>query len=338
MNQPTIWGEDLNRSFTHLTPDQILQSVEKLGYRTTGRMIPLNSMENRVYQIEVEDTRTYYVVVKFYRPGRWSVEQILEEHQFTLELLNEEIPVVAPLVFNQQTLFQLEESGIHYALYPRVGGRIPSELSEEQLQVAGRFMARIHAVGKLKEAKYRITLNPATYGLSSLELLQQGQFIPLPFALPYQDLVKEICDKISPLFEKTPMQRIHGDFHLGNLLWGDQGPMILDFDDMVTGPCIQDLWPMIPGRDPETLQQRNILISAYETMNDFDDFSLKLIEPLRALRLIYFSAWIAKRWKDDSFRRVFCNFGTDYYWQDQIHILKEQLFFINQLSQPSSFS
>lgn len=355
ISQPTpsnsfisAWGEAETKYFYELTPERILSAVEAYGLRCTGRCLALNSLENRVYEVEVvaEDAslETYGVetvinqstvssspsehfrIVKFYRPGRWTAAQIREEHQFLLDLVSLEIPVVAPLrSTNGETLLEVPDCQIFYSLFPKIGGRNPQELSDEQLPLIGRLLARLHNCGAVRQAEHRITLSPDSYGRASLKFLLDAKILPPHIETRYADLVNRICDIADPLFEGVATQRIHGDCHLGNLLWGREGPFWVDFDDMVVGPCVQDLWLVVPGRDEQSRWQMSILIEGYEQMREFDHRTLKLIEPLRALRMIHFSGWIAKRAEDPAFSKVFLDFGTERYWSEQITNLQEQL-------------
>jgi Ser/Thr protein kinase RdoA (MazF antagonist) len=318
--------------FYSLTPERILEAVESLGVRTTGRALALNSMENRVYEVEIEvpdpdavqSRHELFRVVKFYRPGRWSKEQVLEEHTFLRDAQEAELPVVAPLVLaNGETVGVVPESEILFAIFPKVGGRIEDELQTPALERIGRLLARLHSVGAQHAAVSRLTLSPNTYGLENLTFLLNGTFIPTGFRSRLEQLVVRICDVSTPWFAATPIQRIHGDLHVGNILWNASGCMLVDFDDMVMGPCVQDLWLLVPGRDPESRANRDDLLAGYEQMRAFDRDSLRLVEPLRALRMVHFSAWIARRWEDPSFKRIFVDFGSERYWQDQISGLME---------------
>lgn len=326
------WGKSPTRFFYELTPDVIFSAVESFGYRCTGRCLPLNSMENRVVEVEidtpepVESESERFRVAKFYRPFRWTREQIMEEHRFLEELYASDIPVVVPETApDGTTLGELTEQEILFCLYPKVGGRNPDELRRDQLERIGRLLARLHIVGSASEAPSRIQLDPETYGLASLDSLLDSESIPESLEDRYIDLVEEICETARPWFQQFPSQRLHGDCHLGNLLWGPAGPFWVDFDDMVMGPTVQDIWLLTPGRDADDLQQREILLSAYESMTRFDRQSLILVEPLRALRFIHFSAWIAKRWEDPAFKRTFPEFAMNHYWNEQIHDLEECL-------------
>lgn len=333
----SAWGTEKTKFFYSLTPEEVMNAVESSGYQCTGRCFALNSMENRVYEIEVEsdDTDTSskgkFCVVKFYRPGRWTHEQILEEHEFLLDLKEYEIPVVAPLQFSDgSTLKKCPTSGMWYAVFPRVGGRAPEELTDEQVQRIGRLLGRIHNVGATKKAEHRISLTPVSYGLDNLDFLLKENVIPLDLKSMFEDSVREICRLSSPWFEQTPIQRIHGDCHLGNLLWNQEGPFFLDFDDMLMGPCVQDLWLVVPGRDPEAKQQFQILVEAYRQMRTLESQSLRLVEPLRALRFVHFITWMTKRWEDPAFPRAFPYYGTYEYWGRETQNLKEQLSLIQQ--------
>lgn len=333
------WGDAQTRFFFDLTPDRVLEAVEASGLRCTGRCTALNSFENRVYEVELEedgdpDDRSASAafarrrVVKFYRPGRWSREQILEEHAFLLDLQKAEIPVVAPLPFQDgKTLHGTKESGIFYALFPKVGGRAPDELTDDQLRWIGRLLGRIHGVGASAPALHRIEINSLNYGRKNLESLLSGNWIPIEFSSRYEKVAGEIFDRTDRIFSdlSPAIHRIHGDCHLGNLLWNQTGPFFLDFDDMVRGPAVQDVWLLVPGRDESSVQQRLTLLEGYEEMRAFDYATLKLIEPLRALRFVHYSAWIARRWSDPAFPLAFPQFGSHRYWQDELNDLEEQL-------------
>lgn len=315
--------------FFELTPDRVLSSVEASGLMTTGRCFTLNSFENRVYDVEIEEeTETLLrerVVAKFYRPGRWSEAQILEEHQFIQDLVEAEISAIAPLKFpDGRTLHSMKDCGIRYAIFPRVGGRAPDELTPDQIQWIGRLLGRIHAVGASKKAPHRVQLTPDTYGWDNLNFLLQGKWIPLEFESRYRTLVESILTIITPWFKDLPVHRLHGDCHLGNLLW-NKTPFFLDFDDMVNGPDVQDIWLILSGRDELGKSLLQCLLEGYEEIRTFDRSQLRLIEPLRALRYIHYTAWIARRWKDPAFPLAFPQFGTHSYWNEMIQDLNEQL-------------
>lgn len=320
--------------FFQLTPEKVLDAVEASGLLCTGRCMALNSFENRVYDVELdlEDTGEakgpYFWrsrIVKFYRPGRWTEAQILEEHRFLSELIDAEIPVIAPIAFPNGKTLQKTQSEIYYCLFPKAAGRAPDELTDEQILRVGRLLGRIHSVGAASKADIRIHLNPSTYGLANLNFLLEGDWIPRETATIYQAAVEKLCSIATPWFENTPIQRIHGDCHFGNLLWNTSGPFFLDFDDMVMGPPVQDIWLLTPGRDAEAIRQRELLIAGYEQMKDFDHGSLKMIEALRGLRFIHYAAWIAKRWEDPAFPAAFPQFGSPQYWREELRNLQEQV-------------
>jgi Ser/Thr protein kinase RdoA (MazF antagonist) len=328
----SLFGAE-TKFFYELTPEKILEAVETTGLRCTGRCLTLNSMENRVYEVEIElenptevkSPSEHFRVVKFYRPGRWTKEQILDEHQFLLDLKAQDIPVVAPLVFpHGSTLNLLPDMQIYFAAFPKMGGRITDELDDEQLLRMGRLLARLHNIGATKKAEHRLSMTPQTYGRDNLKFLLDINVIPSTIKDKFTDCINRICDLSESVFKGQNLQRIHGDCHLGNILWGSSGPFLVDFDDMVMGPTIQDLWLIIPGRDDYAKQKLTSLIEGYEMMRGFDWSSLKLIEPLRALRMIHFTSWIAKRWEDPAFKRNFSNFGEERYWQTLLYDLLEQ--------------
>jgi Ser/Thr protein kinase RdoA (MazF antagonist) len=328
------WGDSNTHFFFAITPERVLEAVESAGLETTGRCIQLNSFENRVYDVELETDEgprgspANRRIVKFYRPGRWSREQILEEHQFLADLRAAEIPAIAPIPFPDGETLKLTPQGeIWYALFPKVGGRAPDELTGEQLQRIGMLLARIHNVGAQRPAPHRVALSAETYGLENLDYLLSKNWIPLEFRARYEKVVRDICARTAELFQVLPPQaihRVHGDCHLGNLLWNQEGPFFLDFDDMVRAPAAQDIWLLTPGRDSDAQRQREELLEGYEQMRAFDRTTLKLIEPLRALRFVHYTAWIARRWEDPAFPAAFPEFGSHSYWADETKDLLDQ--------------
>jgi len=307
--------------FHALGPEWVLRAVEAGGFAPTGHVTPLMCLENRVYDLRLESDD--HVVVKFYRPGRWSREAILEEHAFLAELREAEIPVCAPLRFaDGATLHQVE--GIHYAVWPRTGGRAPDEFSDEQVEVVGRLLARIHNVGAAGEAPHRPRLDGSRAVLEPLASLEE-RFLPPECARRYRAAVEQVAALYDAWSAGVPLQRIHGDCHAGNLLRGDEGWFFLDFDDFVVGPAVHDVWMLLPGRDAEGLRQRALLIDAYRQFRDFDPGWLRLVEPLRAFRFVSYAAWIARRWQDPAFPDAFPHFGSADYWQNETRDLEEQL-------------
>ncbi|MFN2375541.1 MAG: serine/threonine protein kinase [Candidatus Binatia bacterium] len=318
------------RFFHGLTPERILEAVESEGLLCTGRCLALNSLENRVYDVEIEldeapaTPSDRFRVVKFYRPGRWSREQILEEHSFLLELVEREIPVVAPVVLEGgRTLGEIEDLGIYFTVFPRARGRLRDEISEEEAGQLGRLLARVHAAGQGRAAESRLCLDVDTYGRDNLDFLLESGVVPAAYRDRYRSLVETVCDRSEPWFEDTDYQAIHGDCHLGNVLWGNDGAMLVDFDDMLVGPCVQDLWLLAAGRDDWARARRKAILDGYEELRDFDRLSLRLVEPLRVLRLVHFAAWIARRWEDAAFPRTFPDFGSDRFWVGQLEAIQE---------------
>jgi Ser/Thr protein kinase RdoA (MazF antagonist) len=298
-------------SFFALTPDRVLDAVEVGGLRSTGRCLPLRAFENRVYEVELEDERR--LVVKFYRPGRWSRETILDEHAFLRELAEAELPAVAPMDLGTGTTLPAID-GIHYAAFPRVRGRTLQEGDDELLRQIGRLIGRMHAVGAARDAPHRPRLTVDFYAREPLEVILGGKFITEPLAGRYRDLVLRIADAVEPALARARTQRIHGDLHWGNVLWATDGPILVDFDDSLVGPPVQDLWLLARGDTAEAAKAREQLIQGYEVFREFDRAALALCEPLRALRIIHMSGWIAKRWEDPSFPAAFPAFRTDNYW------------------------
>ena len=315
-------------SFYQLTPELVLKAVERLGLMCSGYQLALNSYENRVYQVGLEDNTS--VVAKFYRPRRWSDKAILEEHQFTFELEALDIPVVAPLQLDGDSLHHFD--GFRIALYPLRAGRAPDLENKTQLEQLGRFMGRIHALGAAKPFQYRVNLNVQTFGDTAYDYLLDHDFIPQALQAAYQPLVEDLLNHIEDVFAQVSAQsiRLQGDAHAGNILWkqgkqGDVGsPYILDFDDACMGPAIQDLWMFISGGRDEMESSLDTLLSAYTQFHDFDTAELRLIEPLRTLRMLHHTAWLAKRWDDPVFKHAFPWFNTAHYWQEHVLALKEQ--------------
>jgi Ser/Thr protein kinase RdoA (MazF antagonist) len=312
-----VSGEPVS-SFLALTPDRVLDAVEIGGLRCTGRCLPLRAFENRVYEVELEDERR--LVVKFYRPGRWSRETILDEHQFLLDLAEAEVPAVAPMDLGTgATLSEIE--GIYYAAFPRIRGRSLDELDAEHRRHIGRTLGRLHAVGAARPAPHRPRLDARHYIHEPLEILMRGDFIPGTLAPRYRDVALRIADAVAKPLATARVQRIHGDLHWGNILWTRDGPILVDFDDCVMGPPVQDLWLLARGQDEEARKAREDLLEGYEVFREFDRSALSLIEPLRAMRIIYMSGWIAKRWEDPSFPHAYPNFKDVRYWMQEYEAL-----------------
>lgn len=307
--------------FLGLTYDWVLRAVEAAGFEPTGHIMALHCLENRVYDLKLEDDR--HVVAKFYRPGRWSVDTIRDEHRFLLDLKEAEFPVCAPLAFDDGSTLHTVE-GIHYAVWPRTGGRSPEELDDDQLEVLGRLLARLHNVGAGGEAPHRPSLDVERYIDEPLEVLESGPFLPPNWEDRFRDAAERIADVYEELARDVPVHRIHGDCHHGNLLNGREGWFFLDFDDMVVGPAAQDVWLLVPDRDLEGERQRDVFLEGYRQFREFEPRWLRLVEPLRGLRYVYYAAWVARRWNDPAFPRSFPHFNTEAYWERETIDLEEQ--------------
>ncbi len=313
----------LQENYDQLTPDTVMDAVESLGFYTDARILALNSYENRVYQVGIEEASP--IIAKFYRPLRWSDEQIVEEHQFTQALEDLEIPVVPPLAFQGQTLHQ--HQGYRFALYPRKGGQAPSLDNPEHLEILGRFLGRVHNLGKTTPFIHRPSIDIASYGSASREFLLTHDFIPKELHEAYDTLSRDLLERLETLFSQTPYQsiRLHGDCHNGNILWRDDSAHFVDFDDARNGPAIQDLWMMLSGDYQQRCLQLADILEGYSEFCDFDPVEINLVEGLRTLRLMHYSAWIARRWSDPAFPHNFPWFNTERYWAEHILELREQL-------------
>lgn len=309
--------------YERLIPDCILDAVESAGFRCDGRLLALNSYENRVYQIWLEDDTK--LIVKFYRPERWTDAAIGEEHQFSLELAQRELPVVAPLVIQDRTLHA--HDGFRLALYPWRPGRSPELEDRDTLCWLGRFIARIHAIGALKPFAHRPLLDIENFGHEPSRYVLEHNFVPADLQETYRSVVDDVLGRVERCYEragKLPAIRLHGDCHAGNILWTGQGPHFVDLDDARMGPAVQDIWMWLAG-DRETMTfQLGAVIEGYREFNDFDPRELALIEPLRTLRQIHYAGWLARRWDDPAFPVNFPFFNTQRYWQDHILALREQ--------------
>mgnify|MGYP000090170337 CR=1 FL=1 len=307
-----------------LSPERVLDAVEQCGYRCDGRLLALNSYENRVYQVGIEDAKP--VIAKFYRPNRWTDAAILEEHQFADDCVEQEIPLIAPLTFNQVTLHRF--NGFRFSLYKRYGGHAPNLDNPEHLEWLGRFIGRLHAVGSRFPFQHRLTLTPATFGHAGLKFLLENNFIPDEIKHNYQlaaQQVLEIVDQQFAAHQHLPLIRLHGDLHVGNILWTDKGPHIVDLDDCMMGVAMQDIWMLLSGSENEMVLQLNTIIKGYSQFYDFDPISLNLIEALRSLRILNYSAWLARRWHDPTFPKNFSWFNEPRYWEEQLYTLREQI-------------
>jgi len=315
-------------NFNALTPDFMWYALESIGIRAESGFLPLNSYENRVYQFTDEERQRY--VVKFYRPERWSELQIQEEHDFTLELHEAEVPVAPPCRINGHTLHQYQ--GYLFALFVSVGGRQFEVDNLDQLEGVGRFLGRIHQVGQQRTFAHRPTISLDEYLYQPRKLLENSTFIPMHLENAFFSDLDLLISRLEAQWQpNVDVIRLHGDCHPGNILWRD-GPMFVDLDDARNGPAVQDLWMLLSGDRTEKLAQLDIVLEAYQEFCDFDHSQLKLIEPLRGLRMVYYMAWLAKRWQDPAFPIAFPWFNDPKYWESQVLGFKEQ---IAALSEPS---
>jgi Ser/Thr protein kinase RdoA (MazF antagonist) len=328
-----------------LTPDVVLDALDSVSLRGDGRLIQLNSYENRVFQVFLEGGAV--VVAKFYRPGRWSDAQILEEHAFSLELAAQEIPVVAPLALTVSpdfadnvslsasdsgiptlATFSTAEGNLRFAVTPRCSGQAPELDNDDTLRRIGRFMGRLHAVGKQRPFLHRRVLSVTGVGAAARDWLLANDSVPMEVASHWLNTVNHVLDAAQRAFdEAAPIAsiRLHGDCHPGNMLWSPSGPHFVDLDDAVQGPAIQDLWMLLSGDAAAMSRQMSVVLSGYTDFMDFDVRELRLIEALRSLRMIHHSAWLAQRWNDPAFPIAFPWFGGVSYWQQQVTQLREQL-------------
>jgi Ser/Thr protein kinase RdoA (MazF antagonist) len=314
--------------YAGLTPEAVLDALDAVGLRGDGRLIQLNSYENRVFQVFLEDGPV--VVAKFYRPGRWSDAQILEEHAFATELAEAEIPVVAPHVFAGSTLpsFTIDGQAYRFSVTPRQSGRAPELEDSANLEWIGRFIGRIHAVGARTSFAHRLTLDINSHGATPRDWLLDSGLIAIETQTAWKQVVDQVLEEVQRSFDAAGAYqpiRLHGDCHVGNVLWTEAGPHFVDLDDALMGPPVQDLWMLLSGERQARQQQLTALLTGYEDFMEFDWRQLRLIEALRALRMIHYSAWLARRWADPAFPVAFPWFGDRNYWSEQIIRLRDQL-------------
>jgi len=316
----------MSHPYDNLSPDAVISAVESLGLLTDLRILALNSYENRVYQVGLDEAAP--VIAKFYRPDRWNEAQIQEEHELLLELSAAEIPVIAPLQIGQRTLF--EHDGFRFALFPRQGGSAPEPGNLDYLFRMGQLLGRMHAVASQKAFSHRPELNIANFAIQPSQGLLQQQFIPRELESRYRTAVEQIVAISQRLFSAVnPLHliRAHGDCHIGNILCTrDDTLFVVDFDDSRMAPAVQDIWMLLSGDPHEQRIQLDEVLAGYEEFHDFRFAELKLIEPLRALRMIHYAHWLASRWDDPAFPRAFVWFNTPSYWSQHVSSLEQQVF------------
>ncbi len=309
--------------YDHLTPDLIMDAVESAGLICDGRLLVLNSYENRVYQVGIEDETP--LIAKFYRPERWSDDQILEEHAFCAQLVEQDLPVVPPLMLGDSTLAR--HADFRFALFTRRGGRGPELDDLDNLYTLGKYIGRIHQVGQARPFEHRPRLDVQTFGEDAVSYIRE-HMIPADLAHSYNTLTDDLLAAVRELLgnlEESDYIRVHGDCHAGNILWRDDRPNFVDFDDARMAPAVQDIWMLLSGDRQRQLAQLAEVLEGYSQFCDFDPRQLRWAEALRALRLLHFSAWLARRWEDPAFPRAFPWFNTPRYWGEHILELREQL-------------
>jgi len=309
--------------FETLTPDFILNAIDQNGYVSDGRMLALNSYENRVYQVGIEESEP--LIAKFYRPERWSDEQILEEHTFCFELVERDIPVVPPIV-NGDGNSLLRAGEFRLALFPRRGGRTPDIDDLDNLLILGRLLGRIHLVGAQRPFTQRRSIDCQTFGHDAVALVG-GNFIPAELQEAYDTLASDLLGKLDAVFASVnniQSIRVHGDCHSGNILWRDDTPHFVDFDDAAMAPAVQDIWMLLSGDEQRQRAQLSEILEGYEEFHEFNLAELQLVEALRTLRLLHYNAWLAARWEDPAFPRTFTWFNSPRYWEQHILDLREQ--------------
>ena len=315
--------------FSALTPDIVLDALDSIGFNGDGRLLALNSYENRVYQAGTEAGPP--LIAKFYRPERWTDAEILEEHAFVSSLAEREIPVVPALEINGGTLHKF--NGFRFSVFPRHGGHAPELDHRDTLEWMGRFIGRIHSVGALEPYRHRPVLDIEHFGIEPSQFLLAHDFIPAELAEVYRGVVEQALDGVRRCYDRAGSVkniRLHGDCHVGNVLWTDDGPHFVDFDDSRMGPAIQDLWMLLSGERADMTRQFSDLMAGYEDFSDISPREVHLVEALRTLRLIHYAAWIARRWDDPAFTAAFPWFNTQRYWQDRILELREQIALMNE--------
>ena len=312
--------------FTSLSPDLILDGIESIGLQVDSGLLALNSYENRVYQFHDEAKVKY--VTKFYRPQRWSKAQIQEEHDFAFELADEELPIVAPLKFSEQSLF--EHKGYYFSIYPCRGGRIFEVDNLDHLEWMGRFIGRIHAVAGKSPFQTRPTYSKEESLIQAREIIKNSAFVPQYIENAFYTILDQVIELACQQYQPNHEIRLHGDCHAGNILWTDDGPHFVDLDDCRMGPAIQDLWMMLSGDRQQQTLQLDTLLMGYEEFYEFDTKQFALIESLRTMRVVNYMAWLCKRWQDPAFPHSFPWFNTQRYWEEQVLMLKEQMSALQQ--------
>lgn len=318
--------------FSELLPDLIFDAISAQGFSPNGALLPLNSYENRVYEIGIEDGDP--LIAKFYRPGRWSADAIWDEHRFVHELVANELPVVPPLelkhpLANKKSLAQIDT--LFYAIYPKFRGREHSDLTADDRQWLGRTLARLHNIGEHFKAPHRQILSPQTYGYDNVDFILDQEFVPHDLIANLENTLFNALDLTEDYFSDAPKSFvIHGDCHLGNVLWNQEGLHLVDFDDVLIAPPVQDMWMLFSGTADEVAAQRDDVLEGYSLFREFDEHSFILTESLRTLRMIRHAAWIGKRYEEVLFQRTFPYYTETRYWEQFLLSLKEQIALLQQ--------
>lgn len=323
-----------DNSFYQLKPDQVLDRLDQNGFKTTGHILPLNSLENRVFRVGLEYNQ--HIVVKCYRPGRWNLEQILEEHEFIHELSRADLPVLPPLKFSDGSTISLLDDGIPYSIWPLNPGRIVEEFTNEELPRVGRLLAQIHNVGSTRVSKSRIHLTIEDYAKPALESILNFAKLPKSLGDQYNKIAIKIFSNFNLLIKDIPLQRIHGDCHKGNLLTSKDGFVFIDFDDFCMGSVVQDFWMLLSFGDESSIRERELFFEGYREFRPISNSYFQLIPALRGIRYIYYSAWILKRWNDPSFPNAFPHFGTEEYWEKEVRDLENLYYGEDSFQQKNS--
>jgi Ser/Thr protein kinase RdoA (MazF antagonist) len=324
------WGENIEQ-FYQLTPDVVFENLEQMGFRPTGKLSQLNSLENRVYDVELSKPlfdqapyATHHLVLKYYRPGRWNIKTLKEEHAFYQELSDYEVPVIAPFKFEDETLFFDKKRNLFWCAFPKVMGRIKDEFSSDETKQLGRLIGRVHNIGKLNDFHSRPIYEAKTYLDHALMHLKTSTHFPQDLKPHYESLLSLLIPCLLEQLTNLPKQRLHGDFHRGNILWTSDGPWITDLDDSLMGPVEQDLWLLFPGNDSYLQERREEFIKAYEEMTRSQvHLSFKKIEALRSMRLINFTLWIDLRYDDPFFKKMFPHFAEKRYFEQHLNDIRE---------------
>lgn len=327
----TSSNNNIDHAYANLSPDEVLNSLEQFGLQCDGRLLALNSYENRVYRVGLEEDDRPNIVAKFYRPNRWSDAAILEEHAFTKSLAEEEIPVVAPIAINGATLLKTDH--FRFSLFENRGGRALDLENFDHLEQMGRFMGRIHQVGRNQPFKHRPTLNPQSFGYEPRKFILDNGFIPNDLLPAYESLTSDLLLQTESCYQRAGQIDIipcHGDAHPSNILWTTDGAHIVDFDDARMAPAIQDMWMFLSGDRAEQTAGLDAVLSGYTEFSEFNARELHLIEALRTLRLIHYYGWLAKRWEDPAFKMAFPWFNTQRCWEDHILSLREQAALVHE--------